>query len=132
VVALSASAFEHERVGILDAGCDAFVTKPFKEQDLFDVLHDYLGVAYAYEEGAPAPATAEVALSRERFLGLPAQWRARFREALLNADPVESLRLVGEIEGADAMLARQIGARVRDYRWDELDELSGDGPARAS
>jgi CheY-like chemotaxis protein len=55
IVALSASALEHERGEILAAGCDDFVAKPFREAMIFAKLREFLGIEYVYEdEGAPA------------------------------------------------------------------------------
>ena len=48
VFALSASAFEHERAEILAAGCDDFVTKPYREGTIFDKLSEHLGLAFAH------------------------------------------------------------------------------------
>ncbi|MEJ2747617.1 MAG: PAS domain S-box protein, partial [Anaerolineae bacterium] len=58
VVALTASAFEEDRATILAAGCDDFVRKPFRERDIFNVLHRHLGVRFIYEEITPAPEAA--------------------------------------------------------------------------
>ena len=54
IVAISASALEHERGEILAAGCDDFVPKPFPEAAVFAKLQEFLGVRYAYE-ARPAP-----------------------------------------------------------------------------
>ena len=50
VAALTAHALEEEREPILAAGCDDFVRKPYREQEIFEVMARYLGVKYIYEE----------------------------------------------------------------------------------
>jgi signal transduction histidine kinase/DNA-binding response OmpR family regulator/ligand-binding sensor domain-containing protein len=50
IIALSASALEHERGEILAAGCDDFTAKPFRESTIFDKLREHLGVRYVYDE----------------------------------------------------------------------------------
>jgi signal transduction histidine kinase/CheY-like chemotaxis protein/ligand-binding sensor domain-containing protein len=47
ILALSASALDHERDEILAAGCDDFVAKPFREATIFAKIREYLGVRYA-------------------------------------------------------------------------------------
>jgi signal transduction histidine kinase/CheY-like chemotaxis protein/ligand-binding sensor domain-containing protein len=53
ILALSASALEHERGEILAAGCDDFVAKPFREATIFNRIAQHLGVRYTYEEDEP-------------------------------------------------------------------------------
>lgn len=50
IVALSASAFEEERSHFLEAGCDDFVGKPFRDSDILDCMTKHLGVAYRSED----------------------------------------------------------------------------------
>jgi len=50
IIALSASALEHERSDILAAGCDDFVAKPFRESMIFTKMREHLGIEYAYDE----------------------------------------------------------------------------------
>jgi signal transduction histidine kinase/CheY-like chemotaxis protein/ligand-binding sensor domain-containing protein len=56
IIALTASAFEHERETILQNGADEFVVKPFAEETIFDVIARHVGVRFIYE-GERAPAT---------------------------------------------------------------------------
>jgi signal transduction histidine kinase/DNA-binding response OmpR family regulator len=54
IAALTASAWVEEREPILAAGCDELVLKPYREQDIFDVMAKHLGVEYLYETEAPS------------------------------------------------------------------------------
>jgi len=55
IIALTASAFEHEREAILMHGADEFVVKPFAEETIFDVIARHVGVRFIYEgERVPA------------------------------------------------------------------------------
>lgn len=52
VVALTASAFEEERALVLSEGCDDFVRKPFRREDIIGILVKRLGVRFVHENGA--------------------------------------------------------------------------------
>ncbi|MEI9898198.1 MAG: response regulator [Chthoniobacter sp.] len=49
VVAMSASALEHEREMYLKAGCDDFIAKPFRDARLYECLRHLLGVDFEYK-----------------------------------------------------------------------------------
>jgi two-component system, sensor histidine kinase and response regulator len=50
ILALSASAFAEQREAMLSAGCDDFISKPFKTQEIFEKIAQHLNVQYLYEE----------------------------------------------------------------------------------
>lgn len=50
VIATSASAFDFEQQKSMDAGCDAFIPKPVRAEDLLEKLQFYLGLEWVYEE----------------------------------------------------------------------------------
>ncbi|MCI0536255.1 MAG: response regulator, partial [Verrucomicrobiales bacterium] len=79
LVALSASALEHERQEYLEAGFDEFIGKPFRFEEICNVLPRLLKVEFRYaeEEAAPALATAPDAAT----VRLPAELLVLLREA---------------------------------------------------
>lgn len=62
IIALTASAFEEERQGILSCGCDDFLHKPFREEVLLEKISNHLGVSYRYAQNNP-PCTQELSLT---------------------------------------------------------------------
>ncbi|MEI6714740.1 MAG: CHASE domain-containing protein [Verrucomicrobiota bacterium] len=50
VVAMSASAMEHEQELYFEAGCHHFLAKPFRLESVFSCLESLLGVRYVYRE----------------------------------------------------------------------------------
>jgi len=55
VIGISAGVFEEDRKNALTSGMDAFVTKPFKSQDILHIIEEYLPVRYLYQESTSSP-----------------------------------------------------------------------------
>ena len=79
IVATSASALAHEREACLKAGCDDFVSKPFRAERIYGCLHRLLGVAFDYKE-RPGIAVSEETIDL-RQITLPQELAARLTMA---------------------------------------------------
>src|SRR6185369_10501949 len=95
IVALTASAFEHEREAILADGADDFVLKPFRLDTIFETLARGLGVRLTYDDeddGSPAAPLSVDVLTVERLRGLPEGRRQELLHALRVGDVAEAER----------------------------------------
>ena len=125
ILALSASALEHQRAEILASGCDDFLSKPFREGMIFAKMADYLAVRYLYDHDAP-PAIDTPTLAAPdpiQLAQLPANWLVAMRQSLAAGDLQGALNGVAAIEVDHAELAVQLRALLAAYRLDELDTL---------
>ncbi|MEG3850088.1 AAA family ATPase, partial [Microcoleus sp. herbarium13] len=126
IIALTASAFEEERVVALSAGCDDFIRKPFREEEIFEKMAQYLGVSYRYEPIA-LPAKPDVTQSHGA-IGLlekmPAQWREQLHQAATEVDAEQIVELIHQIPPENASLALAITDLVNNYRFDRIVELT--------
>jgi CheY-like chemotaxis protein len=138
VIALTASAFEHDRAMILSVGCDDFVRKPVKESELFDKLEAHLGVRFVYSsEDAPGadPVVTTSALPLD-LRHLPEAVRGELRAAAeqLNGRAVGAI--LQRLRATDAPLSDGLGALVSAYRFDAvlalLDEADGAAPEQGA
>lgn len=50
IIALTASAFEHERREVIKAGCNDFMSKPFRNEELFAKMKHHLDINFIYDE----------------------------------------------------------------------------------
>jgi two-component system sensor histidine kinase ChiS len=86
IIALTASALEEDREVILSEGCNDYVRKPFREDELFETLHRYLGVTFTYEDvisHIPEPSAIDLVELVKHLAGLPTEWRLELRQATL-------------------------------------------------
>jgi len=125
IIALTASVLEEERAVVLDAGCDDFLRKPFKEADIFDMMHKHLGVEYIYDE--PIQTTAKEnqtdELTPDNLAKLPAELLARFEEATDLNDPDQIESLINEIRLHHPNLANQLMELADIFDYDAILEL---------
>jgi signal transduction histidine kinase/CheY-like chemotaxis protein len=129
VVALTASVFEEQRTVVLSAGCDDFVRKPFRDKDIFDVLHRHLGVRFLYagqdqETATPRHDSMPKDLTPTTLRNLPAQWLSDMHQAAQRADMDRMLNLLTDIETDYAQLAQELRTLIQDFRLDELIALT--------
>ena len=123
VIALTASAFEEDRERMLAEGCDDFVRKPFRENEIFGMLTKHLGVHFAYEEqGPPAAALpADTAASLTAALAaLPASWVADLRQATIRADLNLILALSDQICGESPALADALTDWASEFEYKKI------------
>jgi DNA-binding response OmpR family regulator len=127
ILALSASAFEHDRNGLLAAGCDDFVAKPYRESTLFAKLEEHLGARFVYEE-PPVVVEDEGAstVTRDRLRALPVEVRAALAAAARGGDVREARVAVAAVARLDADLGRGLKSLVDGFRFEEIEAQAGD------
>jgi len=126
VIAVTASADEEKQGVVLSAGCDDFVRKPFRESEIFDVMHRHLGVRYVYEEDADAhdPVSSEKArpkaVTPEDLGALPHELLAALEQASMHGDTDRVESLIEDIRTIDAALADALAVLVANFEHDNI------------
>jgi PAS domain S-box-containing protein len=120
VIALTASAFEEDREAILAAGCDDFVRKPFREREIYDVLHRYLGIRFVYEAGTPQPQQASLEALRAAVDALPRTWATELHQAIVALDAEQMLVLIESVRPQASHLSDALAGWVHDFEYDRL------------
>jgi PAS domain S-box-containing protein len=119
IIALTASVFESERASVIASGCDDFVRKPFREEEIAACLVKHLGVAMIYADDAPpaSPATQPPSLD---LTGLPAGWVVQVRRAATAADAARLLELAAAVDVAQPALAAALRVYVAEFDYDAV------------
>jgi hypothetical protein len=109
---------------MLAQGCDDFVRKPFRSDEIYEMLAKHLGVRFVYEEQrAPLAAAqpADVAASLIPALAdLPAGWVADLQKATARADLNRILTLIAKVRGQNAILADVLTNLASDFKYREI------------
>jgi signal transduction histidine kinase/DNA-binding response OmpR family regulator len=122
VAAITAHAMEEEKQQILAAGCDDFVRKPYRAQEIFEVMARHLGLRYAYE-GQPAPQPCPGnggQFSAAQYRALPADLRNELYQAILLLDTARTLSAIREIAELDAAMAVMLETLANNLDYDRL------------
>ena len=134
IIAVTASAMDENRQELLGIGADDFISKPFREAELFQKIHAHLGVEYVYAEEPTAAAPEEAAeLTPESLAGLPQDLIHPMREAVISADLDQLLATIQEVEARDPGVAQGLRRLAEHFEYQKLLDLFGAGvPAPSS
>lgn len=127
IIVVTASPVFERRQEALRIGANDFLSKPFREAELFEKIRAQLGVEYIYADEAPeaqtSPADTNVAEpTPEAIAALPSQLISELQAATVDADRDRLLELIVTVESHDANLAQ--GLRVLAQRFDYRTLLS--------
>ena len=123
VIAVSAGSLKSEQGAILEAGCDEYIAKPFREMDIFGVLERQLGVHWEYEEvGVPEGETmAEMAGEWAKIEStLPVEMKEGLKDAVSRADMATIDRLIGQIGEHFPRVAMKLQEYAHDFEYETI------------
>jgi PAS domain S-box-containing protein len=126
IVALTASAFEEDREGILAEGCDEFIRKPFREAKIFDVLQQHLGVEFVYadeSEKRPSGAKGVPEDFSASVVALPDALQEELMRAARNADIGRLNELIETVRAQDMQLADALDALAYDFSYGQIQDM---------
>ena len=121
IVALTASAFSHEREAILAAGMDDVLRKPFRRGEVFDCITRHLGAQYVYREAPWAHSPEPVAALRPEALArLPETLRKELGDALVLLDAGAIGEVIARVSQQDAQLGEVLNRSAKRLAYSEI------------
>jgi CheY-like chemotaxis protein/anti-sigma regulatory factor (Ser/Thr protein kinase) len=125
IIGISASAFDTQKQQFLDSGINAFIAKPFREQELFEVLARHAGVLFETGEdeavtGIP-PRQPLPTLDK-----MSAEWNEMFIEALARKNITRIRKLGEEARESDPVLSAWLLERAGMYDLEGIKQLVDD------
>jgi predicted ATPase/signal transduction histidine kinase/CheY-like chemotaxis protein/tRNA A-37 threonylcarbamoyl transferase component Bud32 len=132
IIALTASSFEEERSVVLSAGCDDFLRKPFREDDIFAIMHKHIGVRYVYEnpnqrDSSLTKDTEQNVLTAAAIAALPPEWVASLKQAILNIDLDLIATLLDQIRAENTALADALSSCIDKFEYKKILNLMANG-----
>ncbi|MDX2231787.1 MAG: response regulator [Leptolyngbyaceae cyanobacterium bins.349] len=132
IVALTASAFEEQRQKILAAGCDDFVRKPFKREEILECMTRHLPVAalpeknsftLEYETTPPSPGAAPL-LTCHSFILMPHSWLKQMHQAAAQGSDTRLLELVKQMPASYAHLTTPLTQMINNFQFEQIMALT--------
>ena len=124
IVMVTASAFDEDRKAALSHGCDDFVSKPIKGNEVFSVLHKHLGIQFIYESIPDAPQKDDALIvDMDQISLLSERWKKEMYKALLEGDVAYMQELIQEIDEEFPVVGKMLSTKVYNFDYDGIRDL---------
>ncbi len=124
IIALTASAFEKDRIKVLEHGANDFVRKPFRESEIFEMLSKHLGVQFIYEtKSENKKSDMSDQKMQQAIAGLSKELKNDFKTAVDRIDFDKSVSLLEKIQKKNKALAKALEKPIKGYQFDSLQKL---------
>jgi len=131
IIALTASAFRENYVKALEAGCNDFVSKPFRQEVILQKLTQHLGVQYVYANEQNSKTNGQVEHSVLFDISLPSslstslqempeEWIEQLRLAAVKGSDRQLHQLIEEIPQSHTSLATLMTDWISNFQFDQL------------
>lgn len=126
IIALTANAFEEQRQEILAIGCDDYISKPFRREEVFEKIACHIQVQYIYGKpvgqkfaAASMPDTM-LKLDAGRLSAMPQSWLVRLHQAALQGNDHWIAELIQEIPAQCSELRKIIARLIEDFQFEQI------------
>lgn len=132
IIALTATVLDRQQSVTLAAGCNDFVSKPFRQEVIFEKMAEHLGVRYVYEENSPTKVESKnidcistnVKSLHKALAAMPVDWVSDMCRAALSAREKQILQLIEQIPEEHVPLARALTQMVNNLQFDQIVSLT--------
>jgi PAS domain S-box-containing protein len=124
IIALSASSFEEELSVAVSKGCDDFLRKPFREEEIFALLAQHLGVRFVYAEAEPSIAEQAAVTASDDLAAaikhLPAEMWEQLAQAAEQIDFTRMLQIIDHLRADYPFVARHLEQLARSFEYERI------------
>jgi CheY-like chemotaxis protein len=124
IIAVTASAMDENRLELIAIGADDFISKPFREGELFQKIHAHVGVQYVYAELPAGGARDDAAeLTADCLAGWPQDIIDSMREAVITSDLDQLLLWIQKAEARDPVIAQGLRRLAEGFQYQKILDL---------
>ncbi len=123
IIAITANAFEEEKLATLEKGFDDFVSKPFKESVIFEKIKKHLAVSYIYEVSGNSNESISINENEDVFAKaqvLPSDWKSAMKLAIEQVNLDQMHALIKQLHDQDSSLANVIQSKVDQFEYEKV------------
>ena len=125
IIAVTASVFDAAENKVKKAGADAYIRKPFREDEIFSVLERLLDLDFIRADPKGTPPEEAALPTPEAVAGLPEALVRAMRQAIEEGDTARLTELIEQVEEIAPAAARMLRALADRYDYETLGEILG-------
>ena len=124
IIVVTASVLDENRQDLMAIGADDFISKPFRETELFQKIHHHVGVEFLYADQTDVTSDEDVLeITPDLMAGWPQDIIAPLREAVITADLDRLLTIIQDLEFRDPDIARTLRRLAENFQYQTLLDL---------
>ncbi len=120
IIAVTASALSEEKNEILASGCDDVLFKPYKESQIYNLMHENLGVQFQYRDQINNSKNKQQKLTVDDFANMSTDWLKQIEQAAIEGDIDALQQLTDELAEENNQLAIQLGELILDFQFEVI------------
>jgi len=127
IIAITANAFSDAQIATLEAGCDDYIAKPYREEILFEKMAQHLNIEYCYRYQSPSfsdYSSTQYVLTPDSLKVMPLTWINQLHQASLTMDEALIAELIQQIPATEENLIQNLNNLVDNFRLDLLLNLT--------
>ena len=123
VIAVTASVFSFSEKKFAEAGLDDCIRKPFRQNEIFDVIRKFLDVQYTLSPAVQMGTAKHPDIAPEDLEKIPKSLLLEMRKALEEGDINRLVRLIEQVDSLNSTLAKTLKTMAQNYDYDRLGKV---------